>query len=1012
MQTHKLTMQTHKLKSAFRHLALVCALTLAVNASAEVASLTYRTFSLANGALTAEVVSPVGGTLVLLSGTRDCQADYAKWDRRISLGAISADEPKAVAATIPAGHTYARLCVATCQYPVYDYLEGDGQAYLELDYTLSSADQVEVTAMPLALAQSGVFGCRSSVGEKNFTLLRIIENSAGKFALDVNAAAGSTNYKNYRLMANWANYGKYTFIASAKERKVIYADGTSTVNTTEETAEFTTTDSCRLFDAVGRPGSYQPAFKGRIYSFTISTLATGEVQRDLVAINMGTDDAPRPAMYDVKTGKTYENVSETDGAAFTLGAKTGEVAGVVALGLCVVTDVTPGSDVQSGHCLTLPVGLAVGGVDSSATFSTLGVTNAYTYAFSVKNPRAQMSSDDKRYYGHIMGAGASNTKQGNQKGAPLLYETNNSTGERFIEIQTWTSAGKVQCLTVLGYSTANTSWTADKVDKLAEIAALEDGEWHDVVVTYDATAQHAQVFVDGFLKHDITSDNLAEYLNYSDLGNTAFATPGNNCAFGVGRNYAKTDSFAGSLANVSVWNRALTAAEAVAISGERLVGNETGLVLYWPLDGETGDATAYDQQENIDKHNGTVYSSGDTECGTYWEGMGPWMPRIVATMTGANGVEGEGPYSCTLDVDKPVSGWTETWYKNGIDVGATKPSYNKVGCYTNIVKVTADGYKDFYGTGVVTVVVAGLDEVTYSDELIATSVPLTDFEVFPVDDGTAYVFKNTAEGKLVAMRSISLEQLLLVGGGGAGGTTIGGGGGGGEVKEINCASLGTLENRALVSFTVGAGGLPVDSGTAWNLPGGNGGTTTVTIGDDAYSALGGGGGGSFYSADGVAGASGGGGAGGYEGPAGVGGLGSAGSAGGNGSIGNSWDSRGSAGGGGAGGKGGDGASGQSGKGGDGVELNLTGTPVVYGAGGGGGGGNKVSPGVGGINAGAGGQKSGAVTSGGDGVDGTGAGGGGGGYNNTAASHLGGKGGDGVIVFVLKKAKKGLAIMFQ
>ena len=235
-------------------------------------------------------------------------------------------------------------------------------------------------------------------------------------------------------------------------------------------------------------------------------------------------------------------------------------------------------------CLTLPVGSGVNGVDSTATFATLGVSTAYTYAFSMKNPKAQTSVNG-RYYGHIMGAGATNTQKGSQKGAPLLIESIDTTGEKWIEVQTWTSGNKAQCLTILGYSSANMSWASEKAQ---EVEALEDGRWHDVVFTYDATAQHAMVFVDGVKVHDITSANLAEYLNYTDAG-SAFATPSTSGTFCIGRNSAKSDNFAGSLSNVSVWNRALSAEEAVAISGSRLAGNESGLVLYWPLDGETGE---------------------------------------------------------------------------------------------------------------------------------------------------------------------------------------------------------------------------------------------------------------------------------------------------------------------------------------------------------------------------------------------------------------------------------------
>ena len=363
-------------------------------------------------------------------------------------------------------------------------------------------------------------------------------------------------------------------------------------------------------------------------------------------------------------------------------------------------------------CLTLPVGANVNGVDSTATFATLGVSTAYTYAFSMKNPRAQTSANG-RYYGHIMGASATNTKKGSQKGAPLVLETNDTTDERYIEVQTWTSSGAAQCMTILGYSASNTSWSKSKSQ---EVQALEDGEWHDVVFTYDATAQHAQVFVDGVKLHDITSSNLAEYLNWCDttLNNGVFATPSTSGKFCIGRNAATTDNFAGSLSNVSVWNRALSAEEAVAISGSRLAGNESGLVLYWPLDGETGEVTAYDRQTNGTAHDGTVYSAGTTTCGTYWEEMGTKVPMIVATVTGATGPANGTAYSCALDVTDPASGYTALWaWTDAEDFTHDAPNaYTEEGVYTNVVKVTAEDYLDFYGTGVVTI--AAVKPVTVS----------------------------------------------------------------------------------------------------------------------------------------------------------------------------------------------------------------------------------------------------------------------------------------------------------
>ena len=307
------------------------------------------------------------------------------WTHRAKIGEVTSTggvfNVQGATHSIPNGATIRVFVVGGSTYEVYDYLQGDGKAFLELDYTLSSDDEVTIVAMPNSTDQSGVFGARDSANSQNFTMARTMDS---KVVIDVNDSA----YNTYRLDTGWNVDAKVTFVASVARRT---ANGVGKTNLCPDT--FTTAHPCRLFSYAGvMPSSYATAFNGRVYSFKISTLATSAVQRDLVAVNLGTDANPIPGMYDKETGATYENESTVAGAAFTLGPKTGEsIGGEETLSSVVTYEAgeepeppeppTGGVAVESANG-AITVTVAAGAVASSSPVYLVWDTEDQGYAFA------------------------------------------------------------------------------------------------------------------------------------------------------------------------------------------------------------------------------------------------------------------------------------------------------------------------------------------------------------------------------------------------------------------------------------------------------------------------------------------------------------------------------------------------------------------------------------------------------------------------------------------------------
>jgi hypothetical protein len=118
---------------------------------------------------------------------------------------------------------------------------------------------------------------------------------------------------------------------------------------------------------------------------------------------------------------------------------------------------------------------------------------------------------------------------------------------------------------MLNFNIGATTW--HELD--SDSAALQLNKWHHVAGTYDGTTQ--KLYIDGYL--------VAEAEDAFTITGTG-ANPLHIGSSGFG---AKDRTVDGSIAEVRIWNVARTHQQIVDAMNISLVGDETGLVAYWPL---------------------------------------------------------------------------------------------------------------------------------------------------------------------------------------------------------------------------------------------------------------------------------------------------------------------------------------------------------------------------------------------------------------------------------------------
>ncbi|QSZ40863.1 hypothetical protein GJV85_01600 [Sulfurimonas aquatica] len=123
-------------------------------------------------------------------------------------------------------------------------------------------------------------------------------------------------------------------------------------------------------------------------------------------------------------------------------------------------------------------------------------------------------------------------------------------------------------------------------------------KWTYVTATVNTANKNAQLYINGALVAT----------NTSDLGDTLDHT---YTAIGIGaRNGDGEGIINGSVAEVSIWDKVLSRSEVQQFMASSLLGNETGLIGYWPLN-IGGGSIAYDYTTNA--NNGTIIGATWTD---------------------------------------------------------------------------------------------------------------------------------------------------------------------------------------------------------------------------------------------------------------------------------------------------------------------------------------------------------------------------------------------------------------
>ena len=106
-------------------------------------------------------------------------------------------------------------------------------------------------------------------------------------------------------------------------------------------------------------------------------------------------------------------------------------------------------------------------------------------------------------------------------------------------------------------------------------ASVTDTEWHHWCCVYDATTKNQIIYQDG---KKITEGTATE--NYQGTGDLYIGSWVDNW----GGSY-----FSGQITEVRIWEKARTEREITFYYQRRLIGNELGLIAYWPLNEGTGN---------------------------------------------------------------------------------------------------------------------------------------------------------------------------------------------------------------------------------------------------------------------------------------------------------------------------------------------------------------------------------------------------------------------------------------
>ncbi|MES2332665.1 MAG: LamG-like jellyroll fold domain-containing protein [Bacteroidota bacterium] len=575
----------------------------------------------------------------------------------------------------------------------------------------------------------------------------------------------------------------------------------------------------------------------------------------------------------------------------------------------------------------------------------------------------------------------------------------------------------------MGIYSASQSWSP--MGNWIHTPNIQSGQWHNAVLVFDGNAANINDRLKGYLDGQLfgSSSTGGTTLNLH-TGANAVGALSNAGVFHDGVDNSNTSSFfGGDIDEIRLWTVARTAAQLAATNTTKLLGTETGLVVYYDFDQGTAcgnnSAITILQDRTSTGLNGTLqgFNLGGSTC---FSNFTNGSPALTSDLSLTNNKTGTSDASGTY----PVGVTTLIWTAKDLTGNTSTCTQTITVINNNVATITAGGPTTFCTGGSVTLTASSGSSYLWSTGATAQAITTSVAGSFTVSVTNAFGCSGISSPTVVTVNAVptigsvsgitticsnattqlsvasasggtisfaggyeihtftnggtftpfftgNVEVLVVAGGGSGGGTSgptsgghyQGGGGGAGGVLQSNSYAV-SLSNG--VPVTVGAGGSSIITGNGAN------GQNSVF---GTLAAIGGGGGGQ-YNAVGNTGGSGGG----------------------NGRDNNATPAQGTAGQGNAGGNGDSGGGGGAGaaantyNGGAGISSSISGVATFY-AGGGGGSTTNTPGGAGGVGGGGAGANSFVYhTSGTSGTPNTGGGGGAAGVGLPT-----GAGGSGIVI---------------
>ncbi|MBI1923309.1 T9SS type A sorting domain-containing protein [Candidatus Poribacteria bacterium] len=219
-----------------------------------------------------------------------------------------------------------------------------------------------------------------------------------------------------------------------------------------------------------------------------------------------------------------------------------------------------------------------------------------------------------------------------QQGTPISYAASSTVTNAF---------------TLLNYT--NFQFFVAGQGSVSTGVSANDGNWHHIAVTWKSSNGQFEIYKDSVLAGNGT---VASGLSIGGGGVLVFGQEQDT----LGGGFQLNEAFLGSLDDIAIWNRVLSASEIQATMKDGIFGDELGLVGYWALEREREGTLDAADDNNVDDFS-PFGRHGILQGSVLWEIHNPNTP-VMGTPSPTHAYSQAGKYTVGLRVQSEFGKWS------------------------------------------------------------------------------------------------------------------------------------------------------------------------------------------------------------------------------------------------------------------------------------------------------------------------------------------------------------------